>query len=56
MRYPRTPFRPKTASSQHVEKEFPVDMVKSLLNIQLAKQPRFARLDTTVQTFTRNED
>lgn len=56
MRYLRTLFLPKTTSSQQVQKEFPVDMVKSLLNIQLAKQPRFARLDTIVQTFASNED
>jgi len=56
MRYPRTLFLPKTTSSKHVQQEFPIDMVKSLLNIQLRKQPKFDRLDTIVQTFTSNED
>jgi len=56
MHYPRTPFLSKTTYFQHVKKKIPVNIFKILLNIQLAKQPKFARLDTTIQTFASNEN
>jgi hypothetical protein len=49
MCYPKTPFLPKSTSSQHIQQEIPVHMIISLLNIQLAKQPWITGFETTIQ-------
>jgi hypothetical protein len=53
---PVLPMRRKTTPLEHIKKEVPINMVIGLLHIQFTQYTWISLIQSTIQTFRRNEN